>query len=59
MTTNQKVITSIGPGYIQGRLEDGKIIVRLPVNEITKSLPSITPYAKYSGLWVFSEKEIK
>ena len=57
---NQKVTTPIGSGNIQGRYENGGWLVRIKISEITKTiLSTITPHAKYSGLWVFNEKEIK
>lgn len=60
MATNQLVTTPIGKGRIQGRYSETKWIVRLPVNEVTKTIIStLTPRAVFSGLWVFDEKELK
>ena len=58
--TNQSVITPIGKGVVQGLYHDGGYLVRLPVNETTRTIPStITPHANVSGLWVFSAKDLK
>lgn len=57
---NQKVSTPIGPGTVQGKYQDGKYIVRLPINaETTKRKGSLTPKAGKSGLWTFSAEELK
>lgn len=59
--TNQKVLTPLGKGTIQGRISESEWIVRLPVNEVTvKALNiAITPHAHTEGLWKFQEKEMK
>ena len=70
--TNQKVITPIGDGVVQGGFEitdsAGNLIVagvgvRLPVNDVTKSHLKkrycITPKSELSALFVFPESELK
>jgi len=54
-TINQKVKTPLGDGYVQGRYQDGGVLVRLPINKDIKVRSSITPKATISGLWVFPE----
>jgi hypothetical protein len=58
-TLNQKVLTPIGSGFIQGRYEGGWL-VRVKISDVTKAiLSSITPRATISGLWVFESGELK
>ncbi len=70
--TNQKVTTPIGEGVAQGSFQitdsSGHLIVagvgvRLPVDDVTKKQMNksncLTPRANVSGLWVFSESELK
>jgi hypothetical protein len=69
---NQKVVTPIGTGTVQGgfvirdaagHLVTSGVGVRLPVNETTQALLKrsncITPGANVSGIWVFQESELK
>jgi hypothetical protein len=57
---NQKVLTPIGNGFIQGRYEGGGWLVRVKISDVTKAiLSSITPRATISGLWVFENEELK
>jgi len=60
MTTNDKIITPIGGGIVQGRLDDGRVLVRLPVNDITRPrlAESLTPRATISGLWAFATGDL-
>lgn len=72
INTNQKVNTPIGEGTAQGSFHitdaNGHLIVagvgvRLPVNDVTRKQLNksncVTPRANVSGLWVFSESELK
>jgi hypothetical protein len=63
MITNQHVKTPLGEGVVQGRFCDEFLLVRLPVNEATRSQLSqsfcITPHALRSALFYFKESELK
>jgi hypothetical protein len=71
LTTNTKVKTPIGEGFVQGPFAVETVsgdpvvrgaLVRLPVNDITRphlnQSNCMTPHATISGLWVFQEKEL-
>jgi hypothetical protein len=61
MKLNDHVQTPYGLGTVNGNTEDGRVIVRLPVNDITSPhLPESfgTPHAVGSGLWDFSPDEV-
>ncbi len=61
MRTNAIVKTPLGRGIVQGRWSATEWLVRLPIDDLTKTVlgVSITPRAKHSGLWVFEESELK
>jgi hypothetical protein len=72
MQINQIVKTPIGQGTVQGILDramqSGEIVmqvalVRLPINQETsvhlQDSNCWTPHAQQSGLWLFSQSEIK
>jgi len=58
-TTN--VLTPYGEGQLWDRFEDGMISVRLPVNDLTLTIPEdrLVTRGKYSGQWKFFESELK
>jgi hypothetical protein len=66
---NQPVNTPIGQGRYQGHLTPNSnpelhvALVRLPINDETrehlKQTNCLTPRATQSGLWSFSESELK
>lgn len=60
---NHTLTTPLGPGAIQGKFSDGRLLVRLPVNDLTekhlKSDNCLTPRATRSGLWLFDRSEVK
>lgn len=58
---NDEVTTPIGVGLVQGQDALGNIIVRLPINDITR--PHLgrafgTNHATLSGLWTFRIEEV-
>lgn len=69
----KSVQTPIGVGVVQshffvsairdGQLVSHGVLVRLPINDMTrahmKKSNCVTQNAKHSGLWVFSEGELK
>jgi hypothetical protein len=62
MKVNDTVSTPLGNGTLEGWSPDGELIVRLPLNDITR--PAInqvygTIHAKMSGLYVFHEDQVK
>ncbi len=61
MRTNMTVNTPLGKGTVQGRWSETEWLIRIPINDITRArlIGSITPHATYSGLWVFSQTDIK
>ena len=61
IAVNQTVTTPLGKGVVQGRHSETEWLVRLPINEVTQPhlRKSETPRATLSGLWIFSEKELK
>jgi hypothetical protein len=64
--TNSKVKTPLGVGISQGCFSNlegiNAVLVRLPINEITKAelikSNCMTPRALLSGLWVFDKAEV-
>lgn len=64
---NCSIKTPIGEGVVQSRFrvigDVSQYLVRLPVNELTsahlKDSNCLTPRASKSGLWVFSQEELK
>lgn len=71
MMTNSTVTTPIGKGIVRGAFAvmagtetvTRGVMVRLPINDQTrgemKKSNCLTPMAEVSGLWVFSEDEVK
>lgn len=62
MKVNEEVSTPLGDGIVEGMNSYGKVIVRLPVNDVTR--PHLieaygTKRANISGLWPFDETDIK
>ena len=61
MRINQHVITSFGPGYIQGAM-DGGILVRIKLSDLTNKSAirqTVTKRPHLSALFVIAETEIK
>ncbi len=68
MRVNQPVVTPIGEGVFQGRIdaeepEDVRALVRVKLSP--ESIPCLrngnclTPFARLSGLWVFRASELQ
>jgi hypothetical protein len=62
MKFNDTVSTPLGDGILEGRSPGGELIVRLPLNDLTR--PAIsqvygTIHAEMSGLYVFPEEQVK
>lgn len=58
---NRAVLTPLGKGIVQGRWSETQWLVRLPINDVTspRLRESLTPRAKNSGLWVFTEDKLQ
>lgn len=58
-----KLTTPLGTGTYQGKFADGRLLIRLPLNDLTekylKSDNCLTPRAKRSGLWLFDREQVK
>ena len=61
MTATNKIQTPYGFGDLCDRLEDGMITVRLPVNELTLSIPKerFITKGESMGVWKFFMEELK
>lgn len=55
--------TPLGSGTFQGKFADGRLLVRLTINNQTakhlRDANCLTPKAKRSGLWLFDKEQVK
>ena len=56
-----KVLTPYGEGQLWDRFEDGMISVRLPVNDLTLTIPDdrLVTKGSYNGVWKFYVSELE
>jgi hypothetical protein len=61
MTVTNKVHTSYGIGTLADRMEPDWITVRLPINELTRTIPAdrVVTQGENMGLFKFHIEELK